>query len=373
MVVALAGDLGRDRLGLSPDNYGNLLRSVTKIIHNAWTVNFSMSLSSFEPQLAGVCHLIELALSAPQTPEVVFISSIAAVASANAPVQSSASCEPSKWEGNIMERRYGWEAVGSLGYGQSKWVAEEICYSASEHTGLPAKVIRLGQISGGTRHGIWNPSEAVPTIILSALTAGALPRIEADNVFRVGDAQLWIPSDVAAASIVELTFSEVREGLPSCEVDGASTHSDIQEIPKAIPYTVFHVAGSRSASWNADILPWLRNFGLEFEVVSQRAWVDKLASSDPDVSRNPPYKLIEFFKGSAPIEGQLDPVGIRTASLQVHLDTSLASKYAPSLVQAGSLDETLMRKYLEYWKKESWQKLERDLVIEGHKREMGSL
>ncbi|CZS79161.1 unnamed protein product [Fusarium graminearum] len=371
--VALAGDLGRDRLGLHLDDYGTLLRSVTKIIHNAWAVNFSMSLSSFEPQLAGVCHLIKLALSAQKPPEVVFISSIVAVASATPPAQSSASCEPTQWKGNIAERRYGWEAVSSLGYGQSKWVAEEICYSASEHTRLPVKVIRLGQISGDTHHGIWNPSEAVPTIILSALTAGALPRIEADNVFRVGDAQLWIPSDVAAASIVELTFSEVGEGIPSCEADGASTHSDIPKILEKIPYTVFHVSGSHPASWNADIVPLLRNFGLEFEVVSQRAWVDKLASSDTDVSRNPPYKLIEFFKGGTQIEDQLDPVGTSTSSAQVHLDTSLASKYAPSLAQLGSLDEKLMRKYLEYWKKESWQKLERDLVMEGHKKEMGSL
>ncbi|EKJ69157.1 hypothetical protein FPSE_10681 [Fusarium pseudograminearum CS3096] len=371
--VALAGDLGRDKLGLNPDDYGALLCSVTNIIHNAWAVNFSMSLSSFEPQLAGVWHLIELALSAPQTPEVVFISSIVAVASANPPAQSSASCEPTQWEGSIMERRYGWEAVGSLGYGQSKWVAEEICYSASEHTGLPVKVIRLGQISGDTHHGIWNPSEAVPTIILSALTAGALPRIEADNVFRVGDAQLWIPSDVAAASIVELTFSEVGECIPSSGPDEASSQSNILEHQKTIPYTVFHVSGSHPASWNAEILPSLRNFGLEFEVVSQSAWVDKLASSDPDVSRNPPYKLIEFFKGSTQVEDQLHAVDTKASSVQVHLDISLASKYAPSLAQAGSLDETLMRKYLEYWKKESWQKLERNLVMDGHKKEMGSL
>ncbi|UZP36435.1 hypothetical protein NXS19_004251 [Fusarium pseudograminearum] len=373
MVVALAGDVGRDMLGLSPDDYGTLLRSVTKIIHNAWAVNFSMSLSSFEPQLASVWHLIQLALSAAQTPEVVFISSIVAVASANPPAQSSASSEPTQWEGNIMERRYGWEAVGSLGYGQSKWVAEEICHSASEHTGLPVKVIRLGQISGDTHHGIWNPSEAVPTIILSALIAGALPRIEADNIFRVGDAQLWIPSDVAAASIVELTFSEVGEGILPCETDGASRHSDIPKTPKVIPYTVFHVSGSHPASWNAEILPSLRSFGLEFEVVSQRTWVDKLTSSDPDVSRNPPYKLIEFFKGSTHVGDQSHAVSTKTPSVPVHLDTSLASKYAPSLAQAGSLDETLMKKYLEYWKKESWQKLERDLVMDGHKKEMGSL
>jgi thioester reductase-like protein len=381
--VALAGDLGRDKLGLDLDDYEALRSSVTRIIHNAWTVNFSMSLSSFEPQLAGTWQLIQLALNAPKIeghpPELTFISSVAAVASADSLASSSSSSDPTQSKANIMELRYGWEAVGSLGYGQSKWVAEEICYAASEHAGLPLKVIRLGQISGDSHHGIWNPSEAVPTMVLSALTVGALPRVEAESVFRVGDAQLWIPSDIAAASIVELTLSKVEDdfhlrhhNVPSSETYEVSKHSKMPGTSETIPYVIFHVAGNHPASWNTDILPWLRNYGLFFEAVSQRDWVGKLASSDSDVSRNPPYKLLEFFKSNIQADNTLQVTSLERLPAQVYLDITQASKYAPSLAEAGRLDERLMRKYLDYWKKESWQKLERNLVVEGHDKEMGS-
>jgi hypothetical protein len=141
---------------------------------------------------------------------------------------------------------------------------------------------------------------------------------------------------------------------------------------ETIPYVIFHVAGNHPASWNTDILPWLRNYGLFFEAVSQRDWVGKLASSDSDVSRNPPYKLLEFFKSNIQADNPLQVTSLERLPAQVYLDITQASKYAPSLAEAGRLDERLMRKYLDYWKKESWQKLERNLVVEGHDKEMGS-
>ncbi|KAM0208904.1 hypothetical protein ACHAQD_011441 [Fusarium lateritium] len=381
--VALAGDLGRDKLGLDPDDYEILRSSVTTIIHNAWPVNFSMSLSSFEPQLAGTWQLIQLALSTRQIeahpPELIFISSVAAVASADSLASSPSSSDSRQSKTNIMERRYVWEAVGPLGYGQSKWVAEEICYAASEQAALPLKVIRLGQISGDSQHGIWNPSEAVPTMILSALTVGALPQVEPESVFRVGDAQLWIPSDVAAAAIVDLTLSKVEEDFhlqhhndPSRQTSEVSKHSELPGTSETIPYLIFHVAGNHPASWSRDILPWLRDYGLVFEAVPQRDWVDKLASSDSDVSRNPPYKLLEFFKSNNHADNAVQVANPEQLPAQVYLDITQAWKYAPSLAKAGSLDEQLMRKYLDYWKKQSWQKLEKNLVVEGHEKEMGS-
>ncbi|KAM0188786.1 hypothetical protein ACHAPI_010395 [Fusarium lateritium] len=108
--VALAGDLGRDKLGLDPDDYEILRSSVTTIIHNAWTVNFSMSLSSFEPQLAGTWQLIQLALSTRQIEghpsELIFISSVAAVASADSLASSPSSSNSRHSKTSIMERHY---------------------------------------------------------------------------------------------------------------------------------------------------------------------------------------------------------------------------------------------------------------------------
>lgn len=40
-VVALASDLGADRLGLAADTYAAMAKQVTMVVHNAWSVNFN--------------------------------------------------------------------------------------------------------------------------------------------------------------------------------------------------------------------------------------------------------------------------------------------------------------------------------------------
>ena len=60
-------------------------------------------------------------------------------------------------------------AVG-LGYGESKWVAEQILDSL-----LPSvSIVRLGQMAGGP-NGAWNAKEWFPAIVLSAPHLKCLP------------------------------------------------------------------------------------------------------------------------------------------------------------------------------------------------------
>jgi nucleoside-diphosphate-sugar epimerase len=55
-----------------------LRNSVTTIIHNAWRLDFNLSLSSFEPNVRGTRHLIDLALATPHATHVrmLFTSSV---------------------------------------------------------------------------------------------------------------------------------------------------------------------------------------------------------------------------------------------------------------------------------------------------------
>lgn len=64
-----------------------------------------------------------------------------------------------------------------IGYSQSKWVTEQICARANESTGLQdrVQVLRIGQLCGDTREGIWNESEGWPLMIKTAQTTGRLP------------------------------------------------------------------------------------------------------------------------------------------------------------------------------------------------------
>lgn len=47
--------------------------------------------------------------------------------------------------------------------------------------------------------------------------------------------------------------------------------------------------------WTHDLLPALRDAGLEFETVSQREWVERLRNSEKDPEKNPTIKLLDFF------------------------------------------------------------------------------
>lgn len=48
----------------------------------------------------------------------------------------------------------------SDGYGQSKWVAEQMCVQARSR-GLPVSILRPGNMSPSARTGVWNPSDFI--------------------------------------------------------------------------------------------------------------------------------------------------------------------------------------------------------------------
>lgn len=86
--------------------------------------------------IAGVRHLIDLALSSPrpQSPKFVFLSSISVVAH-------------QKGVSDVQEEAVEDESLASFGYGLSKLVGERICEIASRKAGLNAAIVRIGQIS----------------------------------------------------------------------------------------------------------------------------------------------------------------------------------------------------------------------------------
>ena len=250
--IAMPADLSNPRLGFDQDGYGLLVSQITGVIHCAWSVNFNLSLESFEKDcIAGTRHLLDLCLQAklPAPARFTFCSSVSTVAAT--PGDSAPEALPASLT-----------YAQSMGYAQSKLVTEHIVNRAARQTGMTARVLRSGQIIADTKHGIWNATEAVPMMFQTAETIHALPQLD--------DMLSWTPVDVLASSIIELTF--------------AVEASD-----------VMNVTNPTLINCREDLLPLLRQAGLSFDELPPREWVARLRESNTDPSINPPIKLLDFF------------------------------------------------------------------------------
>jgi thioester reductase-like protein len=169
-IIAVPSRFSREDLGLDESTVRDLHSSLTHVIHSAWAVNFNLGVRSFEDQhIKGLHSLIQFCLSVrtPKPASFYFCSSVSVAAGTN-PLPVTIDEAP-------VER---FEQAQRTGYAQSKLVAEHIVVNAARTTSCHAKVLRIGQIVGDSKVGIWNDTEAIPLMIRSAITIGALPALD---------------------------------------------------------------------------------------------------------------------------------------------------------------------------------------------------
>lgn len=177
----LPADLSQESLGLEEDTTEELLRRLTVVMHSAWAVNFNLGVRSFESQhIKGAYNLINLCLRAKtrRPARFYFCSSISAAAGTPLPATIE--------EYHIEDLTH----AQAMGYARSKLVTEHIIQAAAEKIGMTASVLRIGQIVGDTNNGLWNTTEAIPLMLQTAKTLGALPALDEVRV-RIVRPQVW--------------------------------------------------------------------------------------------------------------------------------------------------------------------------------------
>lgn len=258
-----------------------------------------MRLSSFKSNLSGVTHLIRLASKSPTRAPFNFCSSVSAVA--RNPVSLAPEAAPEL------------EWAQGMGYAQSKAVAEHVCARAGRDTNVPVRVLRVGQIVGDTRHGVWNPTEAIPMMLQTAVTVGSLPRLK--------ETPSWLPVDVVAQTISDISRS-------------------------SSPSSFFNVANPRTFSWTDEFLPALRAAGLTFDEVEPKEWVRLLRESDADPVRNPPIKLVDFFASKYDKE-EFGP--------SMAYATENACGASEALASAPAISGEAVGKFTRFFKETAWK------------------
>jgi thioester reductase-like protein len=110
-------------------------------------------LSSFEPHIRGVRHLVDFALESSLDPAIFFISSVGVV-------------KNQKSNETVPEALISDFASAEGGYGSSKLVSEWILEKASATSGVSSSICRLGQIAGPVNlgGGSWNKQEWLPSV-----------------------------------------------------------------------------------------------------------------------------------------------------------------------------------------------------------------
>lgn len=306
-LVTFPSDLSQTTLGLSPETYNTLASEITDVIHCAWSVNFNYQLASFgKDSIGGLKHLIDLSLKAqrPAPATFNFCSSVSAV------VNTEGSDIPEALPEKLTYAQ-------GMGYAQSKLVGEHLCAAAKQHTGIRARVLRIGQVIGDTKYGIWNATEAIPLMLQSATTIGALPKLD--------ESHLWLPVDTVANTVIDITLSS------------SSDNTESSGIFNIVNNTPFH--------WTHDLLPHLHAAGLEFEELDQREWLRRLRESSVDPVQNPPIKLIDFFGAKYNTDQPRRTFNWRTEE---------ARRVSGALADAGPLSRGLVEKMVDYFRGECW-------------------
>ncbi|CAG8129870.1 unnamed protein product [Penicillium olsonii] len=309
-IVALNSALEKPDFGLDEKVLTCMRQSVTQIYHVAWPVNFNLPLGQFEPHLRGLYNLLQFSLlvQQPQPAVVMFCSSVSTALNAK---YNEIPEEPLD-----LDTAY-------MGYGQSKLAGEHIV-SAAHQSGARAYSLRIGQVSGHSKNGVWNDTEALPLMIRSAGILKALPDLS--------ESCSWLPVDDLASAMLELARS--RSQL-SHDIAG-----------QAIEESIYNVCNSHEFTWSA----LLESVGktLEFEVLPFEEWVQLLRKSEArgEELGNPAVKLIDHYEAMHGSES--DSVGVQSSKKFL---TERSARDSPTLRNGrpGIIEDGVLDRYMCYW------------------------
>lgn len=229
-VVPVCGDLGDDRLGLTPAGYAELSARIDTIVHNGATVKFTPPYASLKKvNVTGTEDILRLACDG-RTKAVHFVSSIG-VWAGRFPVQ----------EDDPLDDIDGLEN----GYTQSKWVAERLVQAAGDR-GLPITIHRPPRVVGDSRTGSANLDDFVARAIKGCAELGAAP----DGHFL----DILAPVDFVARAIVAISFSR-----------------------DAAPRKRFHIVPSTLVTWRT-ILDFMKSLGIRLDTLPYPEWRERLVA-----------------------------------------------------------------------------------------------
>jgi amino acid adenylation domain-containing protein/thioester reductase-like protein len=192
-IRAVTGDLAEPRLGLTEDEFDRLAHIVDVIHHPGGLVNFIYPYTHMRAaNVEGTREIIRMAARYRNAP-VHYTSTMAVVSGfGTAGVRQVSEATPAAHADHL-----------SVGYVESKWVAEALLLEAARQ-GLPVAVYRAADISGDRQTGAWNTSTEMCAMKKFIVDTGMSPVAELPLDYT--------PVDCFAAAVAHIAASRLPQG-----------------------------------------------------------------------------------------------------------------------------------------------------------------
>ncbi|KAG2237907.1 hypothetical protein INT48_002212 [Thamnidium elegans] len=296
-VQALPMNVEQEYLGLSINIYNKLKSETTVILSCAWLLDFNQPVAHYDSEcIKGLYNMVKFANKEINPIHFHFISSVSATGAYGIYVPEAA-----------MPNNP--QVALPMGYGQSKFIVEQLFHYLVEKKNMPCYVHRVGQLCGDSNTGAWNTTEMYP---LTLVGGGSYMKKMPDLDTAVN----WMPVDYAGSIIVDIMMNTAAS------------------FPESTDKTIFHIINTNEISWSS-LLTSMKQCGMEFEVIDPESWVQEVFEDQ----NNPCYKLLGFYQ-------KLFTNGQRHS---VRWETSSTRTLSPCMKQAPTVSDRLFT-YLEHWK-----------------------
>ncbi|WP_457028775.1 non-ribosomal peptide synthetase [Kitasatospora sp. P5_F3] len=203
----------------------------------------------------------------------------------------------------------------SMGYTESKWVAEELVRGAGR-AGLPVAIHRPYELSGDTTGYTWNSAAALCEFFRVIAELRLAPDLDLPLNL--------VPIDFAAGAVVRLATHRAAEGQ------------------------TYHLTNPREAMLG-DLVERLRAYGHPIRTVGYHAWVDALLAHLADRPDHPFAPFVPLFTTEA-AGGGATVEELATSRFSPRLDRAgIERDLAGSGLVCPPVDAELLDRYLDYF------------------------
>jgi nucleoside-diphosphate-sugar epimerase len=243
-----------------------------EFLDTSWKEDLNADLGAFETSLDGLLHLIHFSNESRHRPVICFASSTRSVGCYH---KSTAKLVTECLIADV-------EAPTKDGYGQSKWIGEQMLTVASETCDVRSVIWRIGELAGPVnQEGKWPKEGWLGPLLISSKYLKAVPSFGYLNAISL------IPIDILASILVEI-----------CENVYLELVSNSDDNMKARYY---NITNPQALSWELNIVPsvkvLLQNYGIrEVRNINWSQWIDLLQASKGNDVENPAFELLDFYK-----------------------------------------------------------------------------